>query len=827
MEYVEHPLIKPNSMESRIYQKVIVGMALSKNTLCVLGTGLGKTAIATLTIAEMLYRKGNGKVLIVAPSRPLVEQHSESLKKFLNIDESKIVVLTGKIPPSKREKLWKEGQVFIATPQIVENDIVANRLNVDDFILLIADEAHHTTGNHSYTFVASVFRNKVRVLGLTASPGSDIERVMEICENLGIEHVEVRTHDDYDVREYVKKVKIKPVKVDLPKEYKECLDLLKSAFKERLKILRDSGIIYSLNITKSELLSIQKKIMMMEDNSKYELIKVASECIKLDYAIEVLECQGKDAFLNYYERLGSQDTKSSRSIIRDSKVLKAVYKLRTLDIDHPKMAKLIEIVKKILKKNKEEKIIIFAQYRDMVSRIVDKLSENGIKALPFIGQSNRDGKGMSQKEQVEVVNRFKNENDINVLVSTSVSEEGIDIMSVNYVIFYEPVPSEVRFIQRRGRASRGEGGECIILIAKDSRDEGYYWSAINKENKMKRLLKEMQKILNKRLEEKYRDKYIIKDEEVFDNILRRDLSVNKDSENDNSEIENDKNDIKIKITDNENNKNINNDINNVDTNNIKTENKVNSGDNNKKTTEKSKKPKDLKLDDFIKSNENLKVNELAEKEEKGKKEGVPKIIIDNREKIIGRYLYNKCNLEFKNLDEGDYILSNRLIVERKTSEDLENSIIDKRLFKQMKGLKKYERAILIVEGKNYLRLPEKVVKGALLSIMLDFNIPVIFTENYMESAETILKLAEREQLRNKRATEIRTGKKPMSLKERQRFIVESLPDIGPITGENLLLKFGTIENIVNASEEELKMVDGIGEITAKKIKEVLTTKYEK
>ena len=783
--YINHPLIKPNTMESRLYQQIIVANALKKNTLCVLGTGLGKTAVATLTIAGMLSKK-DGKVLIVAPSRPLVEQHYNSLRTFLNIDEDKIVILTGKIAPAKRKKIWEEGKIFIATPQIVENDIVANRINTDDFVLLIADEAHHTTGNHSYTFVASVFRNKAHVLGLTASPGSNIDKILEICENLGIEHVEIRTYDDADVREYIKTVKLRPVKVELPKEYGECINLLKNAFKERLKVLRDNKIIYSMNVNKSELLMLQKKIMTIPDSSKYELIKIASEAIKLDYAIETLECQGKEAFLNYYERLGSQNTKSAKAIVRDAKVLKAVYKLRTSEIEHPKMEKLIEIVNNILNKNNEsrnkEKIIIFAQYRDTVDKIVNVLNSKGINAIPFVGQSNKDGKGMSQKKQVEAVEKFKNDDNINVLVSTSVSEEGIDIMSVNYVIFYEPVPSEVRFIQRRGRASRGEGGECIILITKDSRDEGYYWSAINKERKMKRLLKDMQRILNEKLEERNRDKYIIEDKNTLDYLLNKENGEDKKEKK-----EKEDNIIKEEIK----------------------------GDEEKE--EKIKCEGDKK--------EDLKNTEFEIKNTNAQKP--IKIVVDNREKIVSRYLFDKAELEFKNLENGDYILSDRVIVERKTAEDFESSIIDKRLFKQLKDLKKYERPILIIEGDNYFRLSEKIVNGAVISIMLDFNIPVMFSKDAEETANILVKMAEREQLKNKRTMAIRTGKKPMSLKERQRFIVESFPDVGALTAENLLMKFGTIESIVNASEDELMEVEGVGKITAKKIKAVLTEKYEK
>ena len=799
--YVDHPLIKPNTMESRLYQQVIVANALKKNTLCVLGTGLGKTAVATLTIAGILSKR-DGKVLIIAPSRPLVEQHYNSLKTFLNIDEEDIVILTGKISPEKRKKLWKDGKIFIATPQVVENDIVSGRISPEEFVLLIADEAHHTTGSHSYTFVASAFKDKTRVLGLTASPGSNIDKILEVCENLGIEHVEIRTHDDADVRRYIKNVKIKPLKVNLPKEYLKCIELLKKALKERLKILRDSGIIYTTNINKSELLALQRKIMMINDNSRYELMKIVSEAIKLDYAIETLECQGKGAFLNYYERLGSQNTKSAKGVVGDSRVLKAVYKLRTMEIEHPKMEKLVDVIKNILSnsKNKREKIIVFAQYRDTVDKIVNILNSNGINALPFVGQSNKDGKGMSQKKQVEVIERFKNDDNVNVLVSTSVSEEGIDIMSVNYVIFYEPVPSEVRYIQRKGRAARGEGGECIILIAKDSRDEGYYWSAIQKERNMRRLLKEMEKTLNEKLKER-------NDGENINEITNgMDYDGIDDDKIKNNEIDNKVYSLKGNAL-NRKHGPLDIYINNIE-NNIKSKDKR---ENHNK--------KENKDDEKIKE----KINNNHE-QDKSKK---PKIIIDSREKIIGRYLYNKVELEFKNLDIGDYILSDRVVVERKTSEDFEESIIDKRLFKQLRELKKYDRPILIIEGDNYIRLSEKVIKGAIISIILDYNIPIMFSSGIEETVDILLKLSEREQLQKKRTVEIRTGKRPMSLRERQRFIVESFPDIGPITAENLLMKFNTVENIVNAPEEKLMEVEGIGKITAKKIREVLSEKYEK
>ncbi|AEF95928.1 DEAD/DEAH box helicase [Methanotorris igneus] len=789
--YITHPLIKPNTIEARIYQQVIVASALKKNTLCVLGTGLGKTAIAALTIAGILSKK-DGKVLIIAPSRPLVEQHYNSMRNFLNIDEDKIIVLTGKTPPNKREELWKEGKIFIATPQIVENDLIAGRLNVDDFVLLIADEAHHTTGNHSYTFVANKFKGKVHVLGLTASPGSDMDRILEVCENLGIEHVEIRTEDDEDVKPYIAKVRIIPKRVPLPKEFEESLKLIKDALKERLKVLKESGVINSINLTKTELIELQKEIFALDGDEKYELLRIASEALKLFHALEVLETQGRGVFLNYIERLSNQRTKSAKSIVNDERIIKVVNNLRQLDIEHPKFDKLVEIVEEILKKNRDEKIIVFAQYRDTVDKIVRLLNERGIKAIRFVGQSNREGKGMSQKEQIKALEEFKKNG--NVLVSTSVSEEGIDISAVNYVIFYEPVPSEIRFIQRRGRAARGEGGIVIILIAKGTVDEIYYRSAIAKEKNMKRILKNMQKILNKKLKERKETLEETREEQlkekIEENIQTKEVNETKEVKKEENETE--------------------------------------------KDTKKSIYPDILELLK-IKAKETKektlleKVDDEKEKEiEKIKVEGAKKIkiIVDVRERHVGRLLADKAKVEFKVLEVGDYIISDRVAVERKTAEDFVNSIIDKRLFMQLKDLRKYQKPILIVEGKNFFRLHENAIKGAILSIILDFGIPIIFTENIEETVDILIKLAEKEQIKEKRGVYVRYGKTAMSLKEQQRFIVESLPDVGPQLAENLLKHFKTVERVFTAKEDELMEVEGIGEKTAKKIREVLTKEYE-
>ncbi|MBA2861361.1 DEAD/DEAH box helicase [Methanococcus maripaludis] len=746
--HVNHPLIKPETIEARIYQQLVVASALKQNTLCVLGTGLGKTAIAALTIAGILSKQ-NGKVLIIAPSRPLVDQHFKSMNQFLNIDSEKIVILNGKISPKKREAMWESGKIFIATPQVAENDIISKMLKPSQFSLLIADEAHHTTGNHSYTFVANKFKKKSHVLGLTASPGSNIERIIEICGNLGIEHVEIKTEEDPDVAPYVAKVKMRPKRVELPEEFEINLTLLKNALKDRLRDLKENRVIHSINVNKSELLGLNKRIMTMDDNIKYEMLRISSEAVKLEHAIEMLETQGRSTFLSYYQKLLTQNTKSAKEITNDPRFIQVVKNLNELDIEHPKYEKMLEIVKEILTEN--EKIIIFAQYRDTVQKIVDLLSENNIEAIMFVGQSNKDGKGMSQKEQAKAIERFKS--DANVLVSTSVSEEGIDISSVNYVLFYEPVPSEIRMIQRRGRAARGEGGQVIVLIAEKTRDEGYYQAGLAKEKNMKNILKNMQNSLNKKLKELNEEK--------------SEKTENKDHYMDLRSV-------------------------------------VSS-----KTTASSEEKKPTKLD---KKNKNAMPNKAT-------------IIVDSRERHIGRYLSEKAEVEFKTLEIGDYILSDRVAVERKTAEDFENSIIDKRLFNQVMDLKKYERPLMIIEGNEFVRIHENAIRGMMFSIMIDYQIPIMFSRDIEDTADILVKLAEREQIKEKREISIRYGKRPMSLKERQKFLVEGLPDVGPVMAENLLDNFNSVEDIFTASEAELKAVEGVGPITAKKIREVVTKKY--
>ena len=207
----------------------------------------------------------------------------------------------------------------------------------------------------------------------------------------------------------------------------------------------------------------------------------------------------------------------------------------------------------------------------------------------------------------------------------------------------------------------------------------------------------------------------------------------------------------------------------------------------------------------------------------------PVVRVDKRElrSGIADYLRNfGCEIKEESLEIGDYLLSERVVIERKSFGDFASSIKDLRLFKQAKELTKFEKPILLIEGFEYMgNLSESSLLGALSSLILDYNISTIWTKNKRESANFIFLTAKREQFKNKRNEVIRVRKKPLSLEEEQKYLVAGLPYVNSVLAERLLKKFGSPIRVFNAKKEELMEVEKIGEKKANKILEVLKTKF--
>ncbi|MEM5853505.1 MAG: DEAD/DEAH box helicase [Candidatus Aenigmatarchaeota archaeon] len=491
-------MVNLKDVEPREYQKNIAETAGKRNTLVVLPTGMGKTLIALLVAIKRLNEFPESKVMVMAPTRPLSAQHKKIFEKFTDLSEEEIALVTGKIKPDKRVEIYGKSKVIIATPQTIQNDVENGRLKLDDFSLMVLDECHRCVKEYAYTFVAKKYKEQAKyplILGLTASPGGSFERIEEIKENLFIDCVEIRTETDEDVKPYVKPIAKEWIYVELPEEMKMVKGFLERMLKDSLNWLKEHGFISSSKPQKKILLMLQKKIASKYMSSKNSLLALAmiklAEAIKIEHAIELLETQEFYSFLDFLEKLKKSKKRVDKKISKDPRMEEVMKIVKSLgEIEHPKLIKLKYLIKDFLRENPKVKIIVFANYRSTVEKINEVLKKEGIKCDVLVGQSTKRGKGMSQQEQIEVLKEFK-EGKFNVLIATSIGEEGLDIVATDYAIFYEAVPSEIRAIQRRGRVGRQTAGKVIFLLAKDTRDESYYWAAFQKERKMKGILYDM------------------------------------------------------------------------------------------------------------------------------------------------------------------------------------------------------------------------------------------------------------------------------------------------------------------------------------------------
>ncbi|MEK6758053.1 MAG: helicase-related protein, partial [Nanoarchaeota archaeon] len=449
-------------------------------------------------------------VVFLAPTKPLAEQHQIYFKKYLPELFAEIQLFTGHINAEKRKALWQTSDIILSTPQCVANDLKKNLYDLKDVCLLIEDEAHRCLKNYDYNFVARKYQsqaNHPRILGLTASPGSETNKIKEICRNLSIEEVELRTRNSEDVKDYLQELEFEKILVDLPKEFQEMRHVLLKLFNEYVEELKIRRVLFTAP-SKTGLIELQKKIIgtLARGNKNFNYMLGASACaqaIKIQHALELLETQTLDSFNNYLKKLFEQAAKKqSKGIVK--LVAKPEFNFvytQTLELlaknqEHPKVQEIVEIIKREKSGNNDVKIIMFTQFRETASTISKKINSiEGIKSKIFVGQAKKGGSGLSQKEQKKIIEEFSR-GEINVLCATCIAEEGLDIPEVNAVIFYEPIPSAIRTIQRAGRTARLMKGKLIMLITKKTRDEAFYYASRSREKKMHIAIDQIKQDLN-------------------------------------------------------------------------------------------------------------------------------------------------------------------------------------------------------------------------------------------------------------------------------------------------------------------------------------------
>jgi Fanconi anemia group M protein len=495
--FFSHPLLKKDVMEYREYQNSILETIKKKNTLCCLPTGLGKTNIAILLAAERLSIHPNSRILFLAPTKPLTNQHYKTFMKFLDIEEDEFEVVTGAVNPSDRKMLYKSKRLIFATPQTIRNDLKQKRLNLKEFSLLVVDELHHAIGRYAYPYVSKKYLEQStnpRILGLTASPGGTKEKIEEICRNTGIETVEIRGDQDEDVLPYVKVKQLEWVNVDLPESFMNIRNHLEEAYKNRVSKLKRIGLSRPVKyIRKKDLLELQVALqgrIRRGEKSAFWASSIVAQAIKIEHAIGLIETQGVGILYNYFKKLEKDSSKAAKSLLNDRNVSNAIFMtsgLKERDSRHPKMSKLCTIITQQFSKKPESNAIIFANFRETVKEIHEILKKlEGVRPVILIGQK----EGITQKEQIETIREYELGLH-NCLITTSIGEEGLSLESADLAVFYEAVASEIRQIQRRGRVGRTKIGKILVLITSNTRDEGYKWSAFHKERKMKRVLYDM------------------------------------------------------------------------------------------------------------------------------------------------------------------------------------------------------------------------------------------------------------------------------------------------------------------------------------------------
>jgi len=504
---VEHPLLRPGEIRALPFQLDLARVGLDEDLLVVLPTGLGKTVIAALVAVEVL-RRDPGKVLVLAPTRPLVQQHADSFARWLV--PLRAARFTGTIRRPVREGAWDGADMVFATPEIVVNDLEGGRYDLREVALVVFDKAHHAVGKYAYVPIAARYRaerpTEGRVLGLTAAPGGRNERIEEVVAALGVRRIEARTRDDDGVREHVQPVEVEPRWVDLPPATAEIRDLLATAAHATARKLQKMGYLRQKPITSlsvKDLIALRAEIFARPGPMVRRFGPLFHQLVllHLHHAQERLETQGLEPFLQYVARVGAKDklSRGDAAFLKLPEVVRAREEASgvlatTKEPSHPKLDALVDLVRETLAAPREHppRVLVFAQYRDTIQSIQAVLELQDWKVGRFVGQATRDraDPGMSQKEQARVLADFR-AGRFPVLVASSVAEEGLDVPDVDLVVFFESVPSEIRAIQRRGRTGRTSLGKVVVLLTRATRDVAYQVAEARREKAMHRIVRRL------------------------------------------------------------------------------------------------------------------------------------------------------------------------------------------------------------------------------------------------------------------------------------------------------------------------------------------------
>jgi ATP-dependent DNA helicase MPH1 len=507
---------------TRDYQFNIVRQGLFNNMLVALPTGLGKTFIAATIMLNYFRWTKDSQIVFMAPTKPLVSQQVDACFNITGIPRSATTMLTGEIPPAVRKEEWQDKRVFFMTPQTLDNDLRSGIADPKKIVLLVVDEAHRATGNYSYVKVVSFMRRfskSFRILALTATPGASVEAVQEVIDGLEISKVEIRTEESMDIQQFTHRRKIEQILLDPSDEIIMVKDLFSKAFKPLLDQLCSQNAYWNkdpMSLTTYGLMQAQKSWLMSDAGRRANfglkgmMRSLFSILTSVAHGIKLLNFHGIGPFYGTMrdfragvEERGDKAGKYRKQINDNSHFKTLMNRLETWVnkddfVGHPKLTYLCDTILNHFLDAGEGKlpdgaphsgtrVIVFAEYRDSAEGICRVLNRHKpmIRASVFVGQADsKRSEGMNQAKQIDTISKFKT-GTFNVLVATSIGEEGLDIGQVDLIVCYDASGSPIRMLQRMGRTGRKRAGNIVLLLMRGKEEEAFAKSKDNYEQMQK------------------------------------------------------------------------------------------------------------------------------------------------------------------------------------------------------------------------------------------------------------------------------------------------------------------------------------------------------
>ncbi|CAI0380188.1 unnamed protein product [Linum tenue] len=481
----------PSLPFARSYQVEALEVAIRQNTISYLETGAGKTLVAIMLLryyAPFLRKPSPFIAVFLVPQVVLVRQQAEAVKTHSDL---KVGTYWGEMGVDFwDEAIWKQEidkyEVLVMTPQILLNCLRHSFVKLEFIKVLILDECHHTSGKHPYACIMTEFYHKLtcntsdlpRIFGMTASLikskcGTSESDYWEKIKKLeSMMHSKVYTCvSESAIARYVP--------ISTPKfRFYEALDVpgdLVARLRFDLNNLKTKHEISldQLDLTATSSESVRKKLTRTCDALLYCLdhlglllaFKAAKylSCCDSDFMIldkldvfgdRVVQKFSADASMAFQSCISTEWTigcDASTHVKSGYLTAKVAYLVQCLlDYRHFKDIRCIVFV---------ERVITAVVLQSLLSEV---LREHISWKTKYIAGNNSGLQTQTRKTQNEIVEEFR-KGTVNIIVATSILEEGLDIQSCNLVIRFDPSATVSSFIQSRGRA-RMENSDYVLML---------------------------------------------------------------------------------------------------------------------------------------------------------------------------------------------------------------------------------------------------------------------------------------------------------------------------------------------------------------------------